>query len=204
MDEEFNEIRTETEKLPRQFGFKRPRGRPSKRLVEQSELGSTDNGVSTVEIGSATLEGNTAEIEETVVGPQKRRGRPPGSRNKTTRVPLDIGGIEAILLSVHSALAVLLKNPKLNLTEDEAKQLAKASANVARHYDVPVTAKVMDWTTLIVVCASIYPQRFKKDKAKDKTSEGKTNQEQSKNQVQNEEQFHHFNPNPIMPIGSPS
>ncbi len=204
MADEFNEIRIETEKSPRQFGFKRPRGRPSKRLVEQSELGSTDFGVPTVEIGTTNFEGAGAESEETIAGPQKRRGRPPGSRNKTSGVPLDLGGIEAILLSVHSALAVLLKNPKLNLTEDEAKQLAKASANVARHYNVPVTAKVMDWTTLIVVCASIYPSRFKKDKPKDKPPEGKPTQEQSKAQVQNDEQFYSFNPNPIMPIGSPS
>lgn len=174
MDEEFKEFRVEAEKPSKQFGFKRPRGRPSKRLVEQSELGSTDFGVPTVEIGSTNSEGTVTENEETIAGPQKRRGRPPGSRNKTSGVPLDLGGIEAILLSVHSALAVLLKNPKLNLTEDEAKQLAKASANVARHYDIPVTAKVMDWTTLIVVCASIYPSRFKKDKTikdKDKTPE---------------------------------
>lgn len=197
MVDEFNEIRVETENPPRQFGFKRPRGRPPKRLVEQSDFGSTDNGVSTVEIGSATLEGSASENEETVVT-QKRRGRPPGSRNKASGVPLDLGGIEAILLSIHTALAALTKNPKLCLTEAEAKDLAKASANVARHYNVPVTAKVMDWTTLIVVCAAIYPQRFKKDKVKDKAQpEVKTTQDKPKDPAQNDLPFHSFN----IPIG---
>jgi hypothetical protein len=71
-----------------------------------------------------------------------------GPRTKT----LDLSGIEGVLHSIFLVLAVKAGN-HWELSEDEATQVARAIANVARHYAVARTQKAADWFQLIVIVA---------------------------------------------------
>jgi hypothetical protein len=68
-------------------------------------------------------------------------------------------------------LAGMLKAPGLMLTETEARQMAEATANVSRHYNVQATQKTLDWTNLATVLVLTYGTRImaaskrKKDEA---------------------------------------
>lgn len=103
--------------------------------------------------------GNDAGNSDT--GP-KRRGRKPGSGNRApkSKVTLDLNAIEAMLLSTHMMLAAVTKTKELQLDPQEAKQIANATANVARHYDLGASQKAIDWAALMNVCALAYGTRF--------------------------------------------
>lgn len=96
-------------------------------------------------------------------GTGKRRGRKPGSKNGTTKKSkdgLDISGLEKILFSVHLALSAATKVPELRLDQDEARELAKAAANVQSHYEASIVdPKTMAWIQLGMVAASVYGPR---------------------------------------------
>lgn len=85
---------------------------------------------------------------------------------------MGISSIESLLFSTHFMLGAILKSPEIVLSEDEAKKMAEASANVMKHYDVRASAKVVDWTNLIICLGMIYgpravayAARVKKEKA---------------------------------------
>lgn len=90
---------------------------------------------------------------------RKRRGRKPGSTNKNKNAPLDINGLEAILLSSHALLAGIVA-PQLKIDSDEAHQLATGISNVARHYDIGATEKTLDWCNLFMALGVVYGQRI--------------------------------------------
>lgn len=56
-------------------------------------------------------------------------------------------------------LAVALKNPLLELSEDEAKKLDKAIKRVSRHYPVNVSQKQVDIAYAIYTVGAIYGTR---------------------------------------------
>lgn len=56
-------------------------------------------------------------------------------------------------------LAGVLKSPGLILTEAEAHQLAEATANVSRHYNVQATQKTLDWINFCTCVTLIYGTR---------------------------------------------
>lgn len=58
-------------------------------------------------------------------------------------------------------LAMLCQQAELQLTDDEARQLAKAIKSVARHYDVGATSKAADFYSLGVIALGIYGARFR-------------------------------------------
>lgn len=87
---------------------------------------------------------------------KRGRGRPRGSRSSKKASPLDINAIEMLLFSTHAMLAGITKVPEIALTQDEAKQIAVATGNVARHYDLRQTQKQMDWAALLVSLGTIY------------------------------------------------
>ena len=99
----------------------------------------------------------------------KRRGRPPGSRN-TSRNPdaisttktntANLAGIETVLFSLHLMAATAFKTPELALDATEAKKLADAVANVAKHYPVVLTEKQLAWTNLCIIAGGLYGTRF--------------------------------------------
>ena len=63
------------------------------------------------------------------------------------------------MLSGHAMLAAMVKVPELAIDPAEAQSLAKAAANVARHYDLGASQKTLDWISLGTVIASIYGPR---------------------------------------------
>lgn len=72
-------------------------------------------------------------------------------------------------------LAKAAKIPELQLDEDEAKKLADATANVARHYNISVSQKTLDWSNFVTAISSIYGTRLfviGKRKREEKTGTG--------------------------------
>lgn len=75
----------------------------------------------------------------------KRRGRPPGSRNKSsgsggtgkTKVSSSVTGIEKTLVSLHLIAATLSGVPEIALEDAEASAIAEGIANVNEHYSIP-------------------------------------------------------------------
>lgn len=61
-----------------------------------------------------------------------RRGRPPGSGGKASSI--DISGVEKLLLGIHSTLQLVTGAQEFALSNDEARELAKAYADVAKYY----------------------------------------------------------------------
>jgi len=94
--------------------------------------------------------------------PRRRRGRPPGSGNKNKAPKSAIGadGIAALLVTLHSGLVIVSKCPELEITEDEAAKLAKASKTVADLYDMQASQKAIAWTNFIGIAGSIYITRI--------------------------------------------
>lgn len=76
-------------------------------------------------------------------------------------VSLDLGSFKDILFSTHAMLAAIVSAPNIAIDESEAETLAKAIANVSRHYDVPTMAQqTVDWIMLIQAGGAIYGPRL--------------------------------------------
>lgn len=56
-------------------------------------------------------------------------------------------------------LAAIAKVPELELDQSEADALARAVANVARHYNLKASSKAVDWTGLIMCIGTVYGSR---------------------------------------------
>lgn len=95
----------------------------------------------------------------------RRRGRPPGTRNKSrdgsqTASPQNIAeNLEHLLLSVHTMGAAFLKCPELELDEAEAKKLASSIREVSKHYPVTLDPKRLALIELGTMAAMIYGTR---------------------------------------------
>jgi hypothetical protein len=63
---------------------------------------------------------------------------------------LDLSGVEGLLHSIFLVLA-FKAGTHWELSPEEATQLSKAVANVARHYPVAKTQKAADWSQLLLV-----------------------------------------------------
>lgn len=57
-------------------------------------------------------------------------------------------------------LAGVFKAPGLILEENEARQLAQATADVSRHYNVQATQKTLDWINFVTAATLIYGTRI--------------------------------------------
>jgi hypothetical protein len=90
----------------------------------------------------------------------KRRGRKPGTTNKAKTAQVDLSSVEALLLTVHTGLSVVLKAPEFELTEEEAHKIAEAGTRVSRHYNMTATAKSIDFANLMIVLGTAYGSRF--------------------------------------------
>ena len=85
---------------------------------------------------------------------QKRRGRPPGAGRKTS--PIDLSGIEALLLGIHTTLLHATGVQEFELSQEEAHEVAKAYSAVATFYpafalDPKIAAIVNLGTTVSIV-----------------------------------------------------
>jgi hypothetical protein len=73
---------------------------------------------------------------------------------------VDLSSVEALLLTVHTGLSVVLKAPEFELTEEEAHKIAEAGTRVSRHYNMTATAKSIDFANLMIVLGTAYGSRF--------------------------------------------
>lgn len=97
-------------------------------------------------------------------GSGKRRGRKPGSRNKSggsgKPATKTTDSIATMLYSVHMMGSMLLKTPEMMLSEVESSQLAKAIKDVSELYDVPfMDEKTLAWFNLAMVAGKVYGPR---------------------------------------------
>jgi hypothetical protein len=88
--------------------------------------------------------------------PKRKRGRPPGSGGSGSpqkKIPLNVSGVEKLLLGIYSGVATFTSNPEIELNEAQAKAYAGAIADVAKHYpDLPmVDPKWQAWGALAFV-----------------------------------------------------
>lgn len=114
------------------------------------------------------IDGGTADGDRSTASAGKRRGRPPGSRNKQSattgntqeKAPQNIAeNLERLLLSTHLMGAAMLKCPELELDVDEAKKLASAIREVSKHYPVVFDPKKMALMELGTVALMVYGTR---------------------------------------------
>src|SRR5215469_16308537 len=124
------------------------------------------NPIDPVEAGK--LAGAGAEPSGGTAQRRNRGGRPPGSRNATSgagaagakkSASLDLSSTLAILQGIHTGLAYF-GGPHWLLDDEDGKRYAQAVANVARHYDIEVAQKTVDWLNLLGIAAYIEGTRF--------------------------------------------
>ncbi len=117
----------------------------------------------TVIVDPAAIGGAAGTDDNGASSQPRRRGRKPGSTNRprAEKGPaIDITGLEFILLNAHEMLAGITKTSELELEKEEAEKLAQSIANVGRHYNMAMSAKMVDWTALMMVLGSVYGTRF--------------------------------------------
>lgn len=136
-------------------------------LVSVASLGGDDNGGGGDGDGIDTdLYQRNADgsVKRNADGsPRKKRGRKAGSGSgssgTTSKNPLSVSGIEALLFSTHAILSAALNTPELELEKIESQALAEATANVARHYPTSISAKTIDWCALATCLGLTYGSR---------------------------------------------
>lgn len=135
---------------------------------------SDDAGPVILTIDPASLEGDSGggnNPSGSDTGERKRRGRKPGSHNRTkTQDTISIEGLSTILFSSHLALSAMTRTPELMLDPDEAALLAKASMDVMSFYDnMKIAPQTVAWVGLISALGSVYGPRFVALRIKAKT-----------------------------------
>lgn len=98
---------------------------PATYTIAGTEIGSTEPVAGT----------QTAVADATGDGTARRRGRPPGSTAKAKTAPINISGIETLLLGISKTLAAATGIEELDL-EGDAHNIAKAYADVALYYPI--------------------------------------------------------------------
>jgi hypothetical protein len=113
--------------------------------------------------------------------PAKPRGRPRGSKNRTTgpdagnsggspttgpgpgiaeKASPDLKDLEELLFSIHQVGAAILNAPDWELDEIEAKKLSDSIKRVAKYYPVKFDPKKLALSQLGLTCAQIYGPRL--------------------------------------------
>lgn len=126
-------------------------------IGDASGIGGAD-GIATVDPATGATSGGTP----------RRRGRPPGSKNKpaegsaserkATSNAVDTTGLETILFSMHQFAAGFVA-PELEIDKSEASTLAKAIAAVNEHYGQKINPKMVAVMALFGAAGSIYGPR---------------------------------------------
>lgn len=125
-----------------------------------SESGDFIDPASAIDRGNASGGGSNNSSGGGGASTGKRRGRKPGSTNKAKTASLDLSSVEALLLTIHTGISVILKAPEFELTEEEAHKIAEAGTRVSRHYNMTATAKSVDFANLAIVLGTAYGSRF--------------------------------------------
>jgi hypothetical protein len=157
-------------------------------------VGGTTETVVATDIDPATVTGSAEPIgddhRDGDLGgsgpeqPAKRgRGRPKGSGTKDKALPLNVKGIEKLLVGIHAGISVIASSPSFALDTEskdfdgktESEFLSQSIADVARHYNPRVfDQKTMDWANLIQCLALLYLPRFYMLKEERRAARAKT------------------------------
>ena len=176
-------------------GFEQPVKRDENRDIK-SETGTSKPQGTTERIAGFDsvspfdiIDGGTDTRTDNSGSQPRRRGRPPGSRNRTaaeTKASSNlIADFESLLLSVHFMGAKILSIPEMEIDEEESKKLSDAIKNVAKHYAVNIDPKKLAWAQLFAVAGGTYIPRFiAASKREPKTSGPQLVKEQPKSGAQ--------------------
>lgn len=106
--------------------------------------------------------GQPADATGTGTGADKpRRGRPPGSGATKKQVPLDISGLEKILLTASLGIAFATGAEEMKLDNQEANSLASSVKDLLEYYPVKwLDAKTAAWINLLQTTAYIVGPRM--------------------------------------------
>jgi hypothetical protein len=123
--------------------------------AESFVIDPTDGGIPTIDPIEVTGEG-PGESDN-----GKRRGRPRGSKNRSSQPAKEVSSdLSALLYTTHFMLAKLVKVDELELEKGEAEELGKALARVQREFGVAVLSpKAMALVNLAVVAGGVYVPR---------------------------------------------
>lgn len=99
--------------------------------------------------------------------PASKRRRATGSRRsaagsakvKVEGHTLDLSRIEGMLVGLHALAAHYAKTPELEVSRPEMHDWLENVKAVARHYEVELAQKTVDWTTLIFSTGVIWGSR---------------------------------------------
>lgn len=96
-------------------------------------------------------------------GTGKRRGRKPGSRNKSgggasrASTSKTTDSIAAMLFTIHSVASAIVKVPALKIPKAGCQELAAALMEVTELYEIPLLSeKGMAWANLAAVATKVY------------------------------------------------
>lgn len=121
------------------------------------EIGGGAGEVGTIDPASL-LAAEPGEPVNTGRKPRSDRGKPRGPRNKA-QVQTYISSLGGVLYLIHSTLSEVTKTPELELSEDEAKNVAQAAEELASQYEIAASEKQRAWFQFISVCAAVYGSR---------------------------------------------
>jgi hypothetical protein len=164
--------------------MRRPRGRPPKSIADVATDidGTTDDAAAIGDAGNsdcensgvvgATVDPETVTAEPGSAEPEqpRRRGRPrgTGSTQKAKALPLNVNGLEKLLVGIHGGIALMTGRMEIALDTEskifdgltEAEFLAKSIKDVSAHYGTVLDQKTLDWMNLIQCLAIVYGGRL--------------------------------------------
>lgn len=138
---------------------------------ESTNSGTGDNSSAGADAGADTgsVGSNTGTVTiELGEQPRKKRGRKPGSTNtsgsgSTKKVPPKLAVNRQKfcrqLVGAHKAASLILKNPLLEISDNEGDALGNAVMDVLDHYQVTVNPVILAYLNLFGVAATIYGPR---------------------------------------------
>lgn len=145
--------------------------KPSVGTTEQPrpvEPNSRPSGIPTIDPFKIRDAGNDSGKPADGNSTGKRRGRPPGSRNKgpdsideKTKVSGDLASldIESLLVSTHYMCAKYFEAPEWELEKDEAKEGAQYLQKISKHYNHNVNPVALLWVGFIFWLLTTYGTR---------------------------------------------
>lgn len=143
-------------------------GHPSVVGEIRSDAGSDSAGPSTVNTAEFDGDGNGSSGND---GQSVKRTRGPYKPRaaKEKQIPINVNGLEKLLVGIHATLALIVQAPEMALDTEakdfdgktEAEFLAASIKDVAAHYRVEwMDQKSIDWLNLAQCCIIVYGGRF--------------------------------------------
>lgn len=121
--------------------------------------GGGENILDPAELGNADARADPADSGAGASKPASRKGSAPAAK-KAKAVPVNVDGVSKILLAIHTSIAIKTRDELWLLDDKEAKMMAQAAADVAKHYDLGVADKYVAWGGLAYAASAVYGSRI--------------------------------------------